>query len=218
MPGCARGDRRGGEERFGVLLSAAMYLPHTRRIRERSCDAAAGRDFGDLHIRPVAPSLGERFCSTPLGVHMRCTAAAVSGCGRRHERFLRRVRRSEKAWTSNSATTAFRGVPPDASLCLFRVLQEALHNAVRHSGARHFGVHLRGTADVIDLTVRDEGAVRPWPSFARTLSDTPPPQRQVVSRPKVEIVLKGWSGRRGSNPRHRAWEARVLPLNYSRGQ
>ena len=25
-----------------------------------------------------------------------------------------------------------------------------------------------------------------------------------------------WSGRRGSNPRHRAWEARVLPLNYSR--
>src|SRR5262245_36528158 len=24
------------------------------------------------------------------------------------------------------------------------------------------------------------------------------------------------SGRRGSNPRHRAWEARVLPLNYSR--
>ena len=27
---------------------------------------------------------------------------------------------------------------------------------------------------------------------------------------------EGWSGRRGSNPRHRAWEARVLPLNYSR--
>ncbi len=26
----------------------------------------------------------------------------------------------------------------------------------------------------------------------------------------------GWSGRRGSNPRHPAWEAGVLPLNYSR--
>ena len=25
-----------------------------------------------------------------------------------------------------------------------------------------------------------------------------------------------WSGRRGSNPRHSAWEADVLPLNYSR--
>ena len=48
-------------------------------------------------------------------------------------------------------------VPPDVSLCLFRVLQEALHNAVRHSGVRHFDVHLRGTGDAIDLTVRDEG-------------------------------------------------------------
>jgi signal transduction histidine kinase len=48
-------------------------------------------------------------------------------------------------------------VPPDVSLCLFRVLQEALHNAVRHSGVRHFDVQLRGTGDAIDLTVRDEG-------------------------------------------------------------
>src|SRR4051812_49300247 len=28
--------------------------------------------------------------------------------------------------------------------------------------------------------------------------------------------MKLWSGRRGSNPRHPAWEADVLPLNYSR--
>jgi PAS domain S-box-containing protein len=48
-------------------------------------------------------------------------------------------------------------VPPDVSLCLFRVLQEALHNGVRHSEARHFDVHLRGTADAVHLTVRDEG-------------------------------------------------------------
>ena len=49
------------------------------------------------------------------------------------------------------------GVPPDVSLCLFRVLQEALHNAVRHSRVRHFDVHLRGTGNTVDLTVRDEG-------------------------------------------------------------
>ena len=48
-------------------------------------------------------------------------------------------------------------VPPDVSLCLFRVLQEALHNAVRHSQVRRFDVHLRGTGDAVDLTVRDEG-------------------------------------------------------------
>jgi PAS domain S-box-containing protein len=48
-------------------------------------------------------------------------------------------------------------VPPDVSLCFFRVLQEALHNAVRHSRVRHFDVHLRGTADAVHLTIRDEG-------------------------------------------------------------
>src|SRR5438067_4090871 len=29
-------------------------------------------------------------------------------------------------------------------------------------------------------------------------------------------LLKRWSGRRGSNPRRPAWEAGILPLNYSR--
>jgi PAS domain S-box-containing protein len=48
-------------------------------------------------------------------------------------------------------------VPPDVSLCLFRVLQEALHNGVRHSGVRQFDVHLRGCGDAVELTVRDEG-------------------------------------------------------------
>jgi signal transduction histidine kinase len=48
-------------------------------------------------------------------------------------------------------------VPPDVSLCLFRVLQEALHNAVRHSQVRHVDVHLRGTGDAVHLTVRDRG-------------------------------------------------------------
>jgi PAS domain S-box-containing protein len=51
-----------------------------------------------------------------------------------------------------------RSVPREISLCLFRVLQEALHNAVKHSGVRHFAVELRGTSGEIHLTVRDSGA------------------------------------------------------------
>jgi len=48
-------------------------------------------------------------------------------------------------------------VPSDVSLCLFRVLQEALHNGVRHSRAQHFDVHLHGTDNAVHLTVRDHG-------------------------------------------------------------
>jgi PAS domain S-box-containing protein len=48
-------------------------------------------------------------------------------------------------------------VPEDISLCLFRVLQEALQNAVKHSGVRHMEVEIRGVSEVIHFTVRDEG-------------------------------------------------------------
>jgi PAS domain S-box-containing protein len=50
-----------------------------------------------------------------------------------------------------------RSVPPDISLCLFRVLQEALHNSAKHSRVRHFRVQLRGTSGEIHLTVSDSG-------------------------------------------------------------
>jgi signal transduction histidine kinase len=47
---------------------------------------------------------------------------------------------------------------PDVSLCLFRVLQEALHNSAKHSGVRQYEVRLWGTSDEIHLTVSDSGA------------------------------------------------------------
>lgn len=50
-----------------------------------------------------------------------------------------------------------RTVPQEISLCLFRILQEALHNAVKHSGVRHFAVEVRCPEDAIVLTIRDSG-------------------------------------------------------------
>jgi len=48
-------------------------------------------------------------------------------------------------------------IPPDTSLCLFRVLQEALHNAAKHSGVRHFDVQLWETEGQVRLAVSDRG-------------------------------------------------------------
>jgi len=50
-----------------------------------------------------------------------------------------------------------QGLPKEVSVCLFRVLQEALRNAVKHSGARYFEVELRATPDEVHLRVRDRG-------------------------------------------------------------
>jgi signal transduction histidine kinase len=48
-------------------------------------------------------------------------------------------------------------LPPDLSLCLFRVLQEALHNSAKYSGVREFDVRLWGAGEEIHLTVSDSG-------------------------------------------------------------
>ena len=48
-------------------------------------------------------------------------------------------------------------MPKEVSLCLFRVLQEALQNAIKHSGVTVFHVNLRGTSDGLELTVSDAG-------------------------------------------------------------
>jgi signal transduction histidine kinase len=47
---------------------------------------------------------------------------------------------------------------PDISLCLFRVLQEALHNSAKYSGVRRVEARLWGEPDEIHLTVSDSGA------------------------------------------------------------
>lgn len=60
------------------------------------------------------------------------------------------------------AQVDFRGksltsLPLDVSLSLLRVLQEALHNSLKHSGTRKFEVELFEERNVIHLIVRDSG-------------------------------------------------------------
>ena len=53
-------------------------------------------------------------------------------------------------------------VPKEISLCLFRVLQEALRNAVTHSGAGDFMVEMHGSPGEIRLIVSDSGTGFDW--------------------------------------------------------
>jgi PAS domain S-box-containing protein len=48
-------------------------------------------------------------------------------------------------------------LPREVSLCVFRVVQEALHNAAKHSGVSCMEASLRGAPDAIELEVRDAG-------------------------------------------------------------
>ncbi len=48
-------------------------------------------------------------------------------------------------------------IAPDTALCLYRLVQEGLRNAIKHSGAQHVGVDLTGSADVVSLRIEDDG-------------------------------------------------------------
>jgi len=49
------------------------------------------------------------------------------------------------------------GLPHELTLALYRVVQEALRNAVAHSKAREVRVHLESRADTLVLTIADDG-------------------------------------------------------------
>jgi signal transduction histidine kinase len=48
-------------------------------------------------------------------------------------------------------------LPPEISLCLYRVLQEALQNVLKHGVPPRTHVSLRGETDTINLTIADSG-------------------------------------------------------------
>jgi two-component system sensor histidine kinase UhpB len=52
---------------------------------------------------------------------------------------------------------SFGDVPPDAALVVYRVAQEALSNAARHSEAEHVRVELVRRGDAVELEVTDDG-------------------------------------------------------------
>jgi signal transduction histidine kinase len=52
----------------------------------------------------------------------------------------------------------FSALPPDVQLVVYRVAQEALSNAVRHSGAETVTVRLARKGGGVELTVADNGS------------------------------------------------------------
>ena len=49
-------------------------------------------------------------------------------------------------------------LPQDVTLCVYRVVQEAVQNALKHSGAREILIHLQGSTAGLTVSVVDDGA------------------------------------------------------------
>jgi PAS domain S-box-containing protein len=71
--------------------------------------------------------------------------------------FCREVSEQNDAAVEFVASNIANSLPREVSLSLFRVVQEALHNAVKYSGQKYFEVHLEGKDGEIELEVIDRG-------------------------------------------------------------
>ena len=74
-------------------------------------------------------------------------------------------------------------LPPEISVCLFRILQESLHNALKHSGVRRFEVTLQASPAEIQLTVRDSGV-----GFDPALASSSQGLGLISMRERVKLV------------------------------
>jgi PAS domain S-box-containing protein len=113
-----------------------------------------GRRIGDLRnqttqITNDVQSLSHELHSSKLE-YLGIVGAAKSFCKEFGER-----QKLEIDFQSHDLPTA---LPNELSLSLFRVLQEALRNATKHSGVKRFEVRLWGSRGAINLTISDLGA------------------------------------------------------------
>ena len=87
-------------------------------------------------------------------------------------------------------------VAPEIGLCLFRVLQEALHNAAKHSGVKRVEVQLQEDSGEIHLFVNDLGRGFDWETAmqGRGLGLTSMQERVRLVNGTIEIQSKPMRG------------------------
>lgn len=110
---------------------------HARRLSEQIGEAAAG-----VH------RLSHQLHPSRLG-RLGLAAAVAAVC--------RDVSAQDRLKIEFEHRDVPEGIPPDVALCLYRIVQEGLHNVVKHSRARDVHVRLLGDGPVLDLWIIDSG-------------------------------------------------------------
>ena len=69
----------------------------------------------------------------------------------------REVSKRSGVWVKVEALQVSEELPEDHKTCIYRVVQEALHNCVQHSGARHVKITVDQEPGHLELSVEDDG-------------------------------------------------------------
>jgi PAS domain S-box-containing protein len=133
----------------------AMLAVELDVLRQRLPDSGAEVRSRLEEIRQLASDIGSGVQEISHRLHSSKLEylGLVAAC----KSFCREVAEWHNVAVDFTADNIPTTLPQDAALCLFRVLQESLNNAIKHSGAQRFEAELCGTSNEIRLTVRDHG-------------------------------------------------------------
>ncbi|MEA2150364.1 MAG: hypothetical protein QOD69_2194 [Solirubrobacteraceae bacterium] len=170
---------------FGVVLAAesgTALLAHD--VGEAGAQLALVRDLAREAMEELRSVI----------VHLRPAALEAQGLAvalAKHVDVLRRSHGRE----IGLEVTGDAPVPAAIEADVFRIAQEALHNALRHSGADHIDVRLRCEPGGAALTVADDGAgFDPTAVRSRTLGLTTMAERARAAGGTLAIVSAPGAG------------------------
>jgi PAS domain S-box-containing protein len=132
----------------------ALLAVNLERLKQ---DLPAGVDTGGRidEVRELVSEIGSDVQSLSHRLHS--SKLDYLGLGAAAASFCRELSDRQKVEIDFHAVDVPKKLPREISLCLFRVLQEGLQNAVKHSGSRQFQVWLGGASHEISLSVSDSG-------------------------------------------------------------
>ena len=132
---------------FGVVLAAQSAATLLERD---SGEARVQVDrLGELAQDAIAELRSLVFQLRPAAIETEGLATAL----RKHVEVLRRVHRTEVGLELHGEPRVRPGVDEE----VFRIAQEALHNALRHAHAKRLGVELRENGEGLRMIVTDDG-------------------------------------------------------------
>jgi signal transduction histidine kinase len=112
----------------------------------------------ESHLRDISLRIGEIATDIHLLSHqLHPSKLEVLGLSAATESVCREVSHQHNISIAFESEDIPRHVDPDVALCVFRIVQEAVHNVVKHSGARAASVRLSRLDGTLDLQIADAG-------------------------------------------------------------
>ena len=133
----------------------ALLAAHLDQLKQSLSPSAAELRQEIRKARKQVVELGSDIQSLSHRLHS--SKLELLGLSAAADSFCKEWSQLQKVDVDFHASIVPKDLPPAIALCLFRVLQEALQNATKHSGSRHFQVSfIRGPNHIV-LTVQDAG-------------------------------------------------------------